>query len=179
MIMLIAPIDRRLPFPHFVLAMSFWAVHVFALQCAAAPEHPSVKQIIDAWRARQERIGSAKVVWVQDRVDKKGSINVRFSGKLQAPFPAEDTEYSNTETLQLADDKWRLDKDGQHWDLDVGTLTKVKSSFVLADGKNKWYNASGSGKLYGYISTEKKVPHLRTSLMWPIVWFLRPFEDEN
>ena len=189
MIQVNASPDCKLPFAALALALAVGAVQMLAFESAAAAgssmaNRITASQIIAAWKARQEHIRSAKVSWVQDRVDKKGSIDTRFLKHLQAPFPPEDTKYSKTETLYVAGDKWRLDVDGMIWDLDRGTLMRQRRWLVWADETRKGFmefDFDTTVRKEGRIQKGGVVPppEFHSESVWPIVWFLRPFKDEE
>jgi hypothetical protein len=155
---------------------------LIACLAQAANAETTPRMIIDSWRARESKIKSARIEWVQRRLDKKGTVK-------GGVFPAEDTEFETKFLVELDGSNTRMESHGFMWHFDnvnsyndtSGHLLPETIIGVYSNGIFKHLNeSSGRSLQYGRIvktpiEDEEAQSNVRCASCWPATWYIRPF----
>lgn len=136
--------------------------------------HPTLGELVSARREKMKQVSSAVFRVTQHQTDKKGSMD-RFVVDSKRPFPDTDVAYDNHQTYYVSGGDFRLDSNGQVWDMDKFALVdKGQSTDILRGTQLLRFTGDlvGDDGINGNIWTGSEIPHRQVVDSQPLMWLV-------
>src|SRR5262249_50712945 len=150
--------------------------------CVAQPPAPvSLQPIVEAWKARQQRVKSARFRWQEERLEAKGWIKGLGGANSITPgkeaVPSQDLTYKVAATVSFDNDRWNFTV--CRGEGSFGNAPRAKTSISVFDGKTvkafQEYQPPGDRmeQPIGSFREAKRPPNRTDNAVKPLLWTYR------
>lgn len=157
------------------LAGLFFLAATFApLSPLFAESLPSIEQVFDVWRARQERVQTLEVRWTERNIFYPGAFSNNLDPGVR--YPKEEAVVERDAVLYLDGTKWRYDLTGPEWWETAGksVLTK-RTEIVTAETYTRYvFVDEREDELHPFAKISRLEAYYGVPPVWPIFNLYRP-----
>ena len=138
------------------LAVAWCLFTVTVPKISGAPDI-TIKDVLDAWKKRQDRVRTCRFEWETEITYPKGSLlgsGKMISGQKASPLPVEDTKVKRLVTLTLDGNQMRYTSDGPQWYSDKERFVDLSYVSVCDGAHSKSYYGYRDVQTLGFVNKE-------------------------